>query len=43
MTYLQWTNDSISEIVNCFSILFLIILSVPGTTYHVIPVDLSSL
>ena len=35
MTYGQWTNDSISEIVNCFSISLLIILSLPNTAYHI--------
>ena len=35
MVYRQWTNDSVSEIVNyCNSFLFLIILSVLGTIYH---------
>ena len=31
MAYGEWTNDTVSEIVNCISLLFLIILSVPGT------------
>ena len=43
MVYRHWTNDSVSDIVNCISFLFLIILSVPGTIIPFIPVALSKL